>query len=233
MLDIKLHEIQNKIFTKIITTQGLRFNQLLIDDLDSELINYHIKRLVTLNLIQKEGNLYKVTEKGKEVSNLIDDTTLKIEHQPKTSILIYGVKKLENGEIAHLLTQRLKHPYYGLIGRLTGKVRFGEGIKEAAKRELLEETGLTANFLELEEIYHKQRFKQGNICVQDVIFYIFFAKDFTGEFIEKTSFQRNLWLTQEMLQKSDYKTFHMKRLKDRYEPKELKFTKDIDEVSNF
>lgn len=233
MLDFKLHKIQNEIFRKIITTEGLRFNQLLIDNVDSELVNYHVKRLLSLRLIVKEGNLYKLNEKGKELSNLMDDTSLEIERQPKTSILIYGVKKLESGEVGHLFTKRLKHPYYGLIGRLSGKVRFGESLKEAAERELLEETGLKANILVLEEIYHKRRYKSDGTCVQDVLFYIFFAKNFIGDFIEKTEFQENLWITQKMLEENEYNTFRMEELSDRYEPQDLIFTEDVDEASNF
>lgn len=53
MLNTDLHEIQFKIFTKLITKKGLRFNQLLIENVDSELVNCHLKRLVSMGLVKK------------------------------------------------------------------------------------------------------------------------------------------------------------------------------------
>ena len=52
---------------------------------------------------------------------------------------------IENSEGKFLAQQRLKQPFYGFWGRPTGKVGWGETILETAARELMEETGLTAD----------------------------------------------------------------------------------------
>ncbi|MBR9675756.1 NUDIX hydrolase [Candidatus Woesearchaeota archaeon] len=52
-----------------------------------------------------------------------------------------------------LLLKREKPPYKGYWCLPGGKVEFGEHLSDAAKREILEETGITCEFLELNGIY--------------------------------------------------------------------------------
>lgn len=51
---------------------------------------------------------------------------------------------IKKGKKQYLVQTRLKDPFFGYHGYVTGKIRWGEKILEAAKRELLEETGMTA-----------------------------------------------------------------------------------------
>ena len=207
MLDtnnLKLHHFQFEIIRKLSKKPKARFNELLIEELESEHMNYHLKRLIEVQLVQKTKNQYLLTDLGKNFAGIVDDEISKIEKQPKTSILLVLVRKNpKTDKTENLMSKRLKHPYYGKVGRLTGKVRFGETLLQAAKRELLEETGLKAKTWKLTDIYHKIRFNDNNICLQDTLFYIFYATDFYGQFIEKTEFQQNIWVTKEMIQNTD------------------------------
>jgi 8-oxo-dGTP pyrophosphatase MutT (NUDIX family) len=54
-----------------------------------------------------------------------------------------------------LLQLRKDNNCWGLAG---GSLEMGESLKEVAKRELLEETGLTANKLELFNVYSGEKF---------------------------------------------------------------------------
>jgi hypothetical protein len=156
-VNIKLHYYQKELIKKLVTKLGLRFNELLINDLESEHMNYHLKQLINFGLVEKNKGKYNLTDTGKDYSNLMDSETDLIEKQPKTSVIIRGVRKNKKGEAEYLMTRRLRQPYLGKVGAPTGKVRFGETFQEAAERELYEETGLKAKKFHLQEIYHKLR----------------------------------------------------------------------------
>ena len=89
-----------------------------------------------------------------------------------TSVIIYKDKKV-------LLQQRKDNKCWGYHG---GRVELGEIVEEAAKRELLEETGLVALSLDLfgvfsgPELHHI--YPDGNEV--DIIDIVFLCNDFTG-----------------------------------------------------
>jgi len=89
------------------------------------------------------------------------------------SVIIY-----KDGKI--LLQQRKDNKCWGYHG---GRVELGEVVEEAAKRELLEETGLTANKLELFGVFSGQElhniYPDGNEVY--IIDTVFLCDDFSGE----------------------------------------------------
>lgn len=225
-LNIKLHELQKTLLKKLTTEKQMRFNDLLIEGLGSEHMNYHLKRLIDLDLVTKSTDRYELTDKGKDYSNLMDDEVEFVEKQPKTSVLLHAVRKAADGSVEHLLNKRLRHPYFGKIGRLTGKVRFGETLEQAAQRELYEETGLTAGKIELEAVYHKLRHREDGTYVQDSLFYRFFLTDFSGTLIEKTPFQENLWISSRDPNLDKYDFFEGVNMGERLKPEALSFMED-------
>jgi ADP-ribose pyrophosphatase YjhB (NUDIX family) len=235
-VNIKLHYHQKELVKKLTTGRGKRFNELLIEGLESEHMNYHLKQLVDFGLVTKARSKYDLTDSGKDYSNLIDSETELIEKQPKTSIVIRGIRTSSKGDIEYLLTKRLRQPYYGKVGRITGKVRFGETLAEAAARELYEESGLTARTLVLEEIYRKMRKRENEEWVQDVLFYVFFTTGFSGKFIAKTPFQENFWMTKTEFNKRNGKDIDAYKdldLDDRLKPKKLSLRENIGIASGF
>lgn len=222
-----LHYLQKELLMKLSLSAGLRFNELIIEGLESEHVNYHLKKLIQIKFISKISDLYILTDLGKDYVNKIDDTTNELERQPKTSVVITGKRINKNGEVEHLLYRRLKQPYFRKIGRIGGKVKFGETLEEAASRELFEETGLRAKNFVLETIYHKLRHREDGEFVQDVIFYIFFVTDFEGEFLERTPFQENFWLTnsnKDAYQKDFFDDLHFD---DSLNPKPLSIVESV------
>lgn len=226
-IEHKLHEWQIAILGRLVSQPTLRFNQLLLDGLTSEHMNYHLQKLVEAGLVVKANDGYGLTDKGKDFTNLMDDGVELIEKQPKTSVIIRGVRANAQGQIEHLVTRRLRQPYLGKVGRIGGKVRFGETLEQAAARELFEETGLTTKVMKLQEVYHKVRHREDGTFVQDVIFYIFFCKDFAGDFIVKTPHQENMWLTKAEVFGGDYDVFDDLELFDELEPQPLNFTESV------
>jgi len=180
--NIKLHYYQIELVKKLSQAVFIRFNDLIIKGLESEHMNYHLKKLINLGFVQKMSSKYTLTDIGKDYSNMLDENSSLPEKQPKTSIIIHAKRKNPKGQVEHLLSKRLRQPYFGKVGHPTGKVKFGEKVQEAAERELFEETGLKAKKFYLERIYRKMRKKDG-LWVQDVIFFIFLVKDLSSKLI--------------------------------------------------
>lgn len=198
MNEIKLHYYQKALLKKLVFQPTCKFSELIIEGLESEHMNYHLKQLIDFELVIKLNDQYTLTDKGKDYCNLMDDDIASIEKQPKTSILIRAMRKNpQTGEVEHLVNKRLRQPYYGKVGGMTGKIRFGESAQDAAKRELYEETGLIPTKIQLVSIYRKIRKRKNNEPVQDVFMYTFLVTDLEGDLIEKTEFQENFWITQD------------------------------------
>lgn len=235
METIKLHYFQKELLKKLTLSEtGLRFNQLLIEGLESEHMNYHLQKLMEIGLVQKQEQHYQLTDEGKDYSNQLDDNVDIVEKQPKTSVLLVVVRyNEEKKEEEYLVNKRLRQPYYGKVGLLTGKVRFGESLTQAVRRELYEESGLHAKSVKLLSIYHKIRTK-GEETVQDVIFYRHLVTELSGELIAKTEFQENFWATAKELQQREdrYDTFQLKATKE-YLKDYLTYTEDIGIAKDF
>lgn len=191
------HDTQIAIMRHLLFTPSATFADIQkATDLTSDHFNFHIKRLVQERYVQKDDRAYSLTGKGKEYANRMDTDENEIEKQPKVSIVVTLERTNAAGEREFLYQQRLKNPYYGFWGRLGGKMRWGETVIEAAERELLEETGMTANF-EYKLLYHKRDFdKQSKRLLEDKIFLCVYATEFSGELIESFEGGHNRWMTQ-------------------------------------
>jgi ADP-ribose pyrophosphatase YjhB (NUDIX family) len=191
------HDTQIAIMRHLLFTPSATFADIQkATDLTSDHFNFHIKRLVQERYVQKDDRAYSLTGKGKEYANRMDTDENEIEKQPKVSIVVTLERANAAGEREFLYQQRLKNPYYGFWGRLGGKMRWGETVIEAAERELLEETGMTANF-EYKLLYHKRDFdKQSKRLLEDKIFLCVYATEFSGELIESFEGGHNRWMTQ-------------------------------------
>ncbi len=192
-MDLKLHPIQSKILVNLLFQPESRFTDLNTEGVTSDHFNFHIQRLIDAELIIKNDNdLYELTAKGKEFANRFDDVAGEVEKQPKVSIVILG-RKGEGKDRYYLIQKRLKHPFYGYMGLITGKIRFGETISESAARELREEAGLSAT-LNLKGIEHKMDYSDSGQILDDKIFFIFEATNIKGTLIEEFKGGENIWI---------------------------------------
>ena len=187
------HAAQMKILRHLLLSPSAGFAELQKQtELTSDHANFHIKKLLEVGYIEKNADdKYTLTRTGKEYSNRMDTDDNVIEKQPKISVALI----IENDKGEFLAQQRLKQPYYGFWGRPTGKIRWGETMLEAAERELMEETGLTAD-LSVAGFYHKMDYeKETGDLLEDKIFVLIYGTDPKGQLIVDDEGHHNEWLT--------------------------------------
>lgn len=190
------HKAQVAILRHLLFVPSANFAELQKQtELTSDHFNFHIKKLIAADYVEKAGGSYRLTPKGKEYANRLDTDEHAIERQPKISVALV-VEREVGGRREFLFQQRLKQPYYGFWGRLGGKVRWGESLTEAAARELLEETGLSATF-SYRMLYHKRDYTPEGKLLEDKIFLIMHTDHAVGELTERFEGGLNKWMTQE------------------------------------
>lgn len=199
------HAAQMKILRAMLLTNESSFAELArATDMTNDHANFHLQQLVRNGFVQKvvkAHGKYELTRSGKEYANRMDTDEAQIEKQPKLSVVL--VVEREDG--LYLQQQRLKQPYFGFWGHLTGKIRWGETMLEAAARELLEETGLEAD-LSVAGFYHKLDYDKGSgELLEDKYFCIVYGQHPRGEFLEDTDGQHNEWMTYDMFESKDKK----------------------------
>lgn len=186
------HAVQMKILRYLLLSPHATFAVLRKDaDMQSDQFTFHLKKLLSVGYVAKEGRLYRLTRTGKEYANRMDTDEHVIEKQPKLSVVL--IVENDSGEM--LQQERLKHPYYGYWGYPTGKVRWGETLTEAAARELLEETGLTAE-LRVAGFYHKMDYDEDSSdMLEDKYFCVIHGTKPRGTLIEDMEGHHNEWMT--------------------------------------
>lgn len=195
---LELHPVQATILRELLFKQSARFSDLNIKELSSDHFTFHISKLVDSGLVEKtKNNKYTLSTAGKEFANRLDTDNAKIERQPKVAVALIIVRE-HKGQKQYIIQQRLKQPYYGFHGVITGKIRWGETIYETAERELFEETGLHAKFT-LKGIKHKMDYNNKNEILEDKIFLVCIGENYSG--ILKESFEggKNMWVTEKEL----------------------------------
>lgn len=185
------HNVQLSILKQLLFKPKARFRDLNKSDLTNDHFTFHLKRLIELGLVEKEGTIYQLTPQGLEIAGRLDLQSMQIVRPPKVGVCLFVTREKE-GKIEVLLEERLKDPSKGKIGSHTEKVRFGESLFETAKRCLKSETGLTGEF-EYAGVLRIIRKKKAYPAV-DVLLNFFRVKNPKGKLISKTSESRNFWI---------------------------------------
>jgi len=184
------------ILRELLFNPNARFTDLNIQGLSNDHFAYHIKVLIQEEYVTKENSKYSLTSKGKEFANMMDTDNTEIEKQPKVAVIIIATKNI-NGKKYLLVQERTKEPYFGYYGFITGKIRFGEKVSEAAMRELKEESGLEEGEVLVKRIVHDHVvLEDTGDLVEDKMFYVVLIKNPKGELVD-TKNGKNKWITVE------------------------------------
>lgn len=190
-MELTLHPYQRLILKKLMYGDT-KFSKLQITGLTSKHFNYHLKKLRELKLVDKVDCGYQLTSEGKMYVARLDEANMEVEKLPKVSVAVYPERINENGKVEVLINRRLKHPNYGKIVGIGGKVRFGEAFEETALRELKEETGLSGN-ITTGAIVRKIGLSEENSALLDIVFILFSMTNISGKLTERFEDQENFW----------------------------------------
>lgn len=192
-----LHEYQMSILRELLFKPKSKFSEIKKVDVENYHFNFHLKKLVEEDLVIKENGLYSLSVKGKEFANKMDTDSLEIEKQAKVAVSIHCIRFIK-GKREFLMQQRLKEPFFGWYGAVTGKISWGETPLTTARRELKEETGLTGKF-ELKSIVHYHHLDANHKLLEDKYFFCFVVTDTKGKLKKKIEEGKNIWVRE-----SDY-----------------------------
>lgn len=202
--NLDIHSIQAAALRVLMYKPTAAFTELNTGKASTDQFNFHLKQLLKQGLVHKDKMKYELTPKGKEFTNRFDVDThdVKYEKQAKVGVLVAARKKIGKQEY-WLLQQRLKQPFYGFFGRITGKVRRGDTTEQTALRELQEETGLTAGKLTFKGVEHKFDYSKEGELLDEKFFFIYIAENLTGKLVEEFEGGKNFWFTKQEAKKQN------------------------------
>jgi ADP-ribose pyrophosphatase YjhB (NUDIX family)/predicted transcriptional regulator len=166
----ELHRAEILVLRTLRRSVSSRFNELMKPtELQSDAFKFYVRRLRELGYVEKDGDgNYTLTAKGKEFANNLDEETAMIQKQPKLSMIITVTHPEDTSRL--LFQRRLRHPYYDFYGAISGPVKWGEEIEEAAARELTKQTGLTATYKVVAFYRQKDRDNETGAILEDKLF---------------------------------------------------------------
>ncbi|MEP7103543.1 MAG: NUDIX domain-containing protein [Candidatus Dojkabacteria bacterium] len=189
------HYLQVKILVSLAKADRQKFSEIEgFENIPMDQLNYHLKTLIRLGYIDKDNSGYFLTTEGKQFVSFLDIESNKKEITPKVSIWTL-IRNKENSDKI-LMSKRLKHPFLGMYGFVTGKVRAGETLESTMTREVFEETGLEVTKSHLIGVARWIDLEKGSgKFLHDAFFHQFEVLDYEGDLLEKTLESENVWKT--------------------------------------
>mgnify|MGYP001618767480 CR=1 FL=1 len=186
----EVHECERQIMLKLIHAPQATFNELWAKQGESNTFAYHLHKLEEAGIVIKNADgAYHLTEKGRKDSAFIEGDTGARAEFPTLSVVML----VQDGD-NWLCQRRLKQPFFGYWGFISGKINFGFNVFECATRDLEEETGLIATDWELKAIEQVKTFEDGRLLHHHFLFHVYTTK-FSGVLKPATHKASNAWMT--------------------------------------
>jgi ADP-ribose pyrophosphatase YjhB (NUDIX family) len=184
-----MHPIQQHILRQLALGQEVKFSQLKPKNVESNLFMYHLRKLMMQGMVAKTAGGYELSLEGCQYVDTTSLSTFGARIQPK--IVTFIACQNEAGQ--WLLYKRKHHPYSGRVGFPYGKIHLGEGIQAAAKRELHEKTGLSADLVHTGDAYITTY--QNDELLTQMFAHVFIGKHPKGELLERSDIGECFWDT--------------------------------------
>lgn len=185
-------DIQNYIISRLKNADTLRYRDMKLSEVPNDLYNYHLKALLTKNLIVKSSTGYSLSDAGRRYVADIHHTSDQANRLFKINVITIVSRTTEHG-IEILTQRRTSQPSYGMVDVMGGTILKGEATAKGANRKLEQETGLTADFrvvgIERRLLYKKDE------LFSDIIFPICYSDHSYGKLKETTEFGINFWVS--------------------------------------
>ena len=193
------HAIQKHIIKRLIHFPELGFNELWNKEGDSNKFSYHLDKLVGEGIVQKTvQGTYILTNEGRKLTAFIEG-----EEGARAQFPVLNIVLIVRSGNLFLCQKRLKQPFYGYWGFVSGKINFGQNLFECVKRDLFEEAGLVAKEMKLKAIEQCKTFEDQKLLFHHYAF-IVEVKNPTGTLIEQTHKAEHKWMTLEDYRKIDH-----------------------------
>lgn len=138
---------REEIFRLFLYADRLSFSQIeKAVGMRSNLLAYHLDRLIKEGILQKECQSYRLTSMAER------HIPLSSQHQSPLPIILIAVT--EGSQV--LLLPRAKRPYKGHWSLPGGRIRTGESLEDAARRIVQEKTGIAISQVTFRHIMHEQ-----------------------------------------------------------------------------
>lgn len=189
-------DIKKEILTILLKSEKLRYGDIHPEGVDNDLFNYHLQHLVKQGLVDKKAKEYSLTSMGKyyiSEQKPISPSGKEVDRFKLNVLTI--VLRSQGNDLEVLMQMRKRHPFYGSKSVMGGTIQKGELVIEAAKRKLLVETGLEADFKLCGLLRQINLDTQGILITEDILFHVCCTDLFSGELIEKTEYGENFWLS--------------------------------------
>lgn len=180
-------DIRKNIILKMIHKPEAKFSELWDKDVESNTFAYHLKKLESEGLIEKCDEVYILTSEGKKLTAFIEGNTGDRAALPTPTVVVVVMRE---GKL--LCQRRLKEPFYGYHGFISGKINFGFNVLECAKRDLMEEANLEADF-EFKGMGMTKTFNNNKLGFHHFFYYVL-ATNPKGELKQKTHKAENFWI---------------------------------------
>jgi len=133
-----MHNIQYSILVSLMTNKIRRFSELRPVRVDSNLFQYHLKKLVADGYVAKVPGGYALSGRGLYYADRHSGALKAERSQPKIIVILV----IRDSEGRTLILRKPRQPFLGSYHLPAGKVHDGETVEAAARRELAEKTGL-------------------------------------------------------------------------------------------
>jgi ADP-ribose pyrophosphatase YjhB (NUDIX family) len=182
-----MHRHQHEILCRLADLGAARYGSLKPKSLEGNVFVYHLQAVQRAGLVEKNALVYNLSLTGLEYVDRLGG----VMRQPRIQPKIVTLTACQNEDGKWLFYRRAREPFRGRVGFPYGKIHLGERVQEAAERELLHKTGVTAQLRHLGEayitVYAKQKLVAHMLC------HVFVGAQVQGELKEQSSIGECFW----------------------------------------
>ncbi|MBD3281026.1 hypothetical protein GF389_05955 [Candidatus Dojkabacteria bacterium] len=183
---MQFHYIQEQIIKKLIGTEDrAKYSELKPEyDIENDLFNYHLQKLVKLGIAEKHKDGYSLSDKGKLITETMYPVGVIRKRADTFKLYAHSIipRMTENG-LKIVNRRRTKHPFYGDIGLVGESVRMGEHSREALARRVKSQVGLDVDIEKMKHVstVRKTTYLDNGELFSDMIFNYYLCPSFSGE----------------------------------------------------